>query len=1406
MLVKDIVRFSKEKFFNGAVQTEWFYDATKEKQVAESYVFHGPKYFGVSEADLELGGHKLIDTASFAANIADKLCSDAPENNFVMTIAGYGAGKSHLAVSLAALFSDEKDVSDLVLSNIKAADTSIADMIAAKKKQKNLVIVLNGMNNFNLDAEVLKCVRLTLAKNGLNDDVLKNITKAYDISRQFVEKTFYMCQDSFEKRAKLADCYKEGDSLRAFLLSNIEDPTVTEIVNDVYVELTGDSISWDRGLSAGDIISELQVQLCGNGKPFNKILILFDEFGRYIEYAAANPVIAGEAALQQMFEAVQSANGGIIFVGFVQSELDAYLSRIEKTSNIIRYVGRYKASENLFLSSNFETVLANLIYKPDEEAFSNIMEELLLKYGNFYGNLRRALLRWNRSSVRKSVWTDESLYDSVIQRGCYPLHPITVWLLSNMSNWMQQRSAITFVAEMVDRISDAEIKGTWLPWIYPVNIIDSGIYNEMLNSEEKGLIQSQYCMLYRDIIVKVGDKLNDKELKTLKAILVNNIGRFSFIDRNDAINALHLCSNLSVEDTEMAINSLENLHGVVSFDENSNTFDLIAEANGINEFKRVLRRYNATAKETSISDCDDALRKELNLNSDIETSFAHIHNISSLEWRFKRTLIDSSDITEYFINSKKREMEAEYSGEQARGELIFAYCAKSADKEINRLANIYKNTDLQHYPIIIIFLDDNEGEIIRALKIKNLLNRFSTDDYERFKKHIVNLHKSKDKKIIKQFNALVQERNIITESGLVHYQGRLNALCSAKFEELYSRALPFMFDGFENKTPTAARRYLANICIKMADRSLTNIQSYNALSTDEKNRIKACLTTGVATSWQGYTNDCRFVPPINDVALEIFKELDAAIDNNTRSVLQLFSKYTKVPYGLNINAVALFLFYYLAVKDKQVLCYYNDRKMQSSIVSDKIFKNNRLQPKELLSIKIRINTDIDVDQVKDICNEILSCTLVEECPKYKSKLKTVISQEGISSENAVLVATATSRVDDGMALRRSIYDKLDKGQNILAEVRANFSLPKFIRIYNYCNAATGIIDSNLPFVYSDYYRQAMEKLKVDADQLLIKRGLTAISEFTCAITELTQFQSLCQKIATSFRENGHEDFAEAIEKRSIEVEEYLLAKQKYEASLVELKKDLAMSADSSSLGYSSCYKALEKIMGWQRFFENITDMPDQLYSQQKNRIDDCINALKTRLSIISDECSELICKAFEADNVTTLSNLKDDMSNMIEIGISNEDAAKVNACIRKIDNTIDMVEKLPNTIDELREMQLDSRFREAEVIVETVASELNRKLEFFINDQAKWVEKYLEPIESEIDTKNVDDCSTWIDKTSKLPEYLDSKTVEKYKKAKGRVENQLHKSKVQGVLVLYNKLSDSEKEEFLQVIRNDKKN
>lgn len=1402
MQIRELVHFSKERCFNGAVQTEWFYDKDRVENVAGSYVFHGPRYFGVSEKDLDLGGHRLIDTASFALNIAQKLGSEHPANSFVMTIAGYGAGKSHLAVSLAALFSADTNLSSIVESNIALADKDIAEKIAAANKKKNLVIVLNGMNNFNLDAEVLKCVRLALAQNGMDDSVLKRLTKSYDIAKRFVEKTFAMCQTQFESSAIKHGINFKGTRLKEFILETIESQNDTlEIVNEVYSEINGDVISWDRGLSAGDILSELTQNLCSHNKPFNKVLVLFDEFGRYIEYAAANPAVAGEAALQQIFEAVQTASGSIVFVGFIQSELDAYLAKIEKTSNIIRYVGRYKASENLFLSSNFETILANLLQKVDEKAFERIVGNALDRYGHFHSNMSSAINRWDRSAVKKGVWTNNQLYNSVILRGCYPLHPITVWLLSNMNSWMQQRSAITFAAEMIDRISADAIQGTWLPYVYPVNIIDSGIYNEMLNSEEKGLVQSQYCMLYRDIMVKIGDKLSPTELSTLKAILIVNIGRFAFSSRDDATTALRYCSNLKDEELSAALKSLENLHGVIAFDENSNTFDLIAEANGFNEFKRVFNRYRSMVKPATIEDCDEAIRKELSLSSDIETSFAQQHHISSLEWRFKKILMNSASITFDYLLARFRELDANTNGEDHRGLLIFAYCNQNAQSEIERLAALGKELQISKSPVIITFLDDSEGEIITALGVKNVLNRFSNADNERFQKHISSQHKSQEKKIIRKFNALVQTRSIITENGLAQYQGRLNNLCSARFDEIYPQALPFMFDGFESKTPTAARRYLSNICIKLFDRTLMNVQSYNALSTDEKNRIKACLSVGVATSWQVFTNSCSFTKPLHPVVSAVFDALENDLESgDVKSILQLIGRYLKAPYGMNVNVLALFTFYYIAYKDKYLLCYFGDEKLAPAHVADKIFKKGKLQQNEFAKIRLQKNVHVNVDLVKELCDEILACTSVEKCQSYKSRLTDLLVQEGSSPDNQILVATASTRLDEGIGLRDSLYEKLRKGQEQLTEAKKSNGIQAMVRILSSFVNTSGTISEGLPFVYSDNFIQQMNTLKKGVDALLKGKALIAIQGFSCNITQLSQFKSVCKNLAISLRNNNYEEYALALERRAIEVEENLLAKQKYEARLVELDRDIAMLVEVSVLGYGECISNLTRLRGWEQFFNQITDMPSKLLDEQKKKISDAIISLTERIEIISKEFSDLVQSLSAASAISQVETIGEKISSSLQNGLNEEDSIVAQDCAREISLATAFIEQLPEAIDELRKVVETVNWSDYGHCKTLVFNQYQQKLNKQENAQKLWCDRYLSLVTSGARNMSAVDCSSWLDKTSELPTYLSSEVITLYKSAKEMVELQLHKCRVQGVFVMYDKLSAEEKAEFKRMI------
>ena len=140
-------------------------------------------------------------------------------------------------------------------------------------------------------------------------------------------------------------------------------------------------ISWDEGISANSILNALLDDYCGSSGPFDGIVILFDEFGRYLEYASNNnSAKTGESALQQIFECAQNAEGRIQVINFIQSDIKTYMQRIDPTSNISRYIGRYDASDKYHLSSNLETIFANLVLRKDKQFFTaNIASRLQKK-------------------------------------------------------------------------------------------------------------------------------------------------------------------------------------------------------------------------------------------------------------------------------------------------------------------------------------------------------------------------------------------------------------------------------------------------------------------------------------------------------------------------------------------------------------------------------------------------------------------------------------------------------------------------------------------------------------------------------------------------------------------------------------------------------------------------------------------------------------------------------------------------------------------------------------------------------------------------------------------------------------------------------------------------------------------
>ena len=235
-----------------------------------------------------------------------------------------------------------------------------------------------------------------------------------------------------------------------------QDDRVFTKVNEIYKLKMGTSFPVAGQESLQDFIRVTSKQYCGPGKPFAGLLIIFDEFGRYIEFAAQKPHVAGPAALQQLYEAVQENAGSVFLLAFIQTELRAYASRVmpERRDEIERYLTRFDSVRKVRLSTNLETVIAHLIEKKDLRVIKEQVSSLQLDY------IHSCMVKWFPDLSRHALWLSPGAFARVVGEGCWPLHPVSTWVLSQLTSVgkaLQQRSALSLLTDVVDVL----MRKTW---------------------------------------------------------------------------------------------------------------------------------------------------------------------------------------------------------------------------------------------------------------------------------------------------------------------------------------------------------------------------------------------------------------------------------------------------------------------------------------------------------------------------------------------------------------------------------------------------------------------------------------------------------------------------------------------------------------------------------------------------------------------------------------------------------------------------------------------------------------------------------------------------------------------------------------------------------------------------------
>jgi hypothetical protein len=957
--LSNLVNFRSDRLFNGAVNIEWFTSDVEKSQLAsEAFVFHGPKYHSVNQDDIgDQHGHKLIDTANFTKSILQR--SYNPDlQPFTLAIAGYGTGKSHLGLTIANLVnSPESQISGNILSSLNSADADIHAEISSlihDVSQPCLVLTLNGMRGFDLSAEITKQLTTILKQDGHDTKYLDELRPRFGQAISLVK----MSNDSVKADLVKFTNEKTVQSIIS-LLEQHEEQLYLKVYD--FFEQKGMPIRVLSGESVRDVIDIAVREYCGNDKPYRSILILFDEFGKYTEFATIRSQIAGNGVLQDLFEAVQSNSNSVCFVGFIQFELNAYVKRIapEYKNEILRYVTRYQSADKLYLSVNLETLIANLIEKKDSNILDRLFESPASLTESY--NMMEKMSRWFPHFNNYATWNNENTFHTVIRKGCWPLSPLTTWLLfylASAGKHLQERSALALLSESFNKFQDKEIDVTTDWTIRPVDICSEALISELISSEESGQ-QGSITHSYVTVIAKHGNRLSNSQISLLQAILIGS--KIGLVNENlqDALDALSDLTGINREQIHQDVTQLQEEYNVIEWDESFKAFDILGDAVPRTQFLSFLRQQVAVTHDENSKSAIFASKgaEWCDLLSDLECDFAEENKITTREWRYTSVTTNLDYIPQQIKIATDRWMSAT-EVDQSKGTIMYCYSEPSrSEVETKRiiskvLKEATKNIKVKALPIIVAVVHDIEGILGQYLAEYSILSEISEAEKAKFG-NLIDAHKEKLKNSIREsIDNLLKNRIIIIPYEIDANIRRLSHYGKFVFSRLYSKPISFPFDGF-----STARGNAADSCYELTSELLHGKLDFN-LVTAKTVKVKNRAISVLKENWGIFNkNGSISRRPSHNIIKNLMEKWDNVIQTDQKiPVLQILEELFLPPYGANIASAGLILGVFISARHDNLIIMKNgaqlgvDQWIQEGVFRGKFINIRLLQNSDLIHI------------------------------------------------------------------------------------------------------------------------------------------------------------------------------------------------------------------------------------------------------------------------------------------------------------------------------------------------------------------------------------------------------------------------------------------------------------------------
>ena len=376
----------------------------------------------------------FIPTASGIKLLEDILLSTAVTSTerARILIGAYGKGKSHIMLTILSLLM-KKDLSlfESILTKVSGSKLYQNILNYYESDNKILPIIVTGSNT-SLNQALLLALQRTLSSNNLLDVMPETNYQAAVATIKRWKKEFPDTFYKFEKSISVP--------VNSFLqrLDNF-DVNAYEEFEQIYPLLTAGSVF--NPFLGFDVVELYENAAKGlQKKGYSGIFVVYDEFSKYLEANIKAASISDTKMLQDFAEKCNRSGTTQMHIMLIShKEISNYIDVLPK-QKVDGWRGVSERFLHVRISNNFSQtyeIISTVIKKNN-----TVWDDFCNRYNKQFSNIEK---RYSNHQMFSDM-TEEDIKKTIF--GCYPLHPVSTFILPRLSERVAQneRTLFTFLS------------------------------------------------------------------------------------------------------------------------------------------------------------------------------------------------------------------------------------------------------------------------------------------------------------------------------------------------------------------------------------------------------------------------------------------------------------------------------------------------------------------------------------------------------------------------------------------------------------------------------------------------------------------------------------------------------------------------------------------------------------------------------------------------------------------------------------------------------------------------------------------------------------------------------------------------------------------------------------------------